>query len=112
MTSTLRHVQAHTAHCCRVELQQQGNALARTFLHLRIVAAIVSLRCAERQFNRDLAFALWLPLVLAAFAVRSCDAPGAAPGTCEATKGRGLALSSFPCGAHVAKQVGTVWPPE
>ncbi len=60
---------------------------------------------AERQFSRDLAFALWLPLVLAAFAARSCNAPGAAPGTCEAGRDRGLALSSFPCGAAPIAQV-------
>ncbi len=43
--------------------------------------------------------------MLAAFAARSCDAPGAAIGTCEAGKERGLALSSFPCGAAPMKQV-------
>ncbi len=59
----------------------------------------------ERQFSRDLAFALWLPLVLAAFVARSCDAPGAGPAACEKGKVCGLALSSFPCGAHAARQV-------
>lgn len=63
---------------------------------------------AERQFSRDVAFAVWLPLVLAAFAARSCDAPRAALGTCEDRRTHGLALSSFPCGAHASVQVSAL----
>ncbi len=62
----------------------------------------VALPAAERQFSRDLAFALWLPLVLAAFVTRSC---GHSPAACAAQRSQGWALEGFPCGGNAAAQV-------
>ncbi len=56
---------------------------------------------AERQFSRDLAYALWLPLVLAAFAARSC---GHSPAACAAQHSQGWTLEGFPCGGNAAAQ--------